>query len=240
MKAPSQGEVALARFDPLSPTFQRDPYPVYARYRAGDPVHLGKPPIPSMPRCHYLFRYEHVAAVLRDDRFGRERLREGRGTPVALPSASTVIRRVARKMLLFADPPRHDRLRRLIDLAFNAELQAVAKERAEEIAPLLLAEALAHDTPDLVTEFAVPLPVLVMSEVLGVPREDRLRIKRWSSDIVAITDLRSSPDHLERASRATAEVAEYLRTEIRARRRPRRLRAVLRAVLRAATTYSAA
>ncbi len=211
------------RFNPFVPGFAREPYGAYRRFREEDPVHLGAPPIPSMPRCYYLFRHEDVRRALSDDRMGRERVRDGgsrRGRPIALPSASTVIRRVARSMLLFADPPRHDRLRALVGRAFGPELHALAERRAREIAPRLLEEAFGHDgRADLVQDFAVPLPVLVMSEVLGVAGADRLRIKRWSADIVAITDLRSSRQQIERASRATAEVAEYLRDQIRARRR---------------------
>jgi cytochrome P450 len=122
-------------------------------------------------------------------------------------------------MLLFADPPRHDRLRQLLESSFSPELHAFAIRRAEDLAPVLLDMALAEEAPDLVQGFAVPFPVLVMSEVLGIPAEERTRVKRWSTDIVAITDLRSSPDALARAMRATGEVAEYLGGLLRERRR---------------------
>lgn len=204
----------LLPFNPVDPSFQADPFPVYATYRESDPVHLGMAPIPSMPRCHYVFRYTDVAAVLRDARFGRERLRAGR----AAPAVTTVIRKVARQMLLFADPPRHDRMRRVMEAAFSPELHARARRRADEIAPVLLDMALADAAPDLVSGFAMPFPVLVMSEVLGVPAEERARIKRWSADIVAITDLRSSDEALARASHATEEAVEYLASLIRERR----------------------
>lgn len=208
-------DTPLARFDPTDPAFRADPYPTYRRYRAADPVHLGVPPIPSMPRCHYVFRHADVAALLRDARLGRARLRAG----AARPDASTVIRKVARQMLLFTDPPRHARIRALMEAAFSPELHARARLRAEALAPVLLEMALAEESPDLVSGFAVPLPVLVMSEVLGIPEQDRPLVKRWSADIVAITDLRSSGAALARASRATAEVADYLAQLIRDRRR---------------------
>ncbi len=208
-------DAGLPPFNPVDPEFQGDPYPVYARYRSSDPVHLGLAPIPSLPRCHYVFRYADVAAVLRDNRFGRERLRAG----TMAPSVTTVIRKVARQMLLFADPPRHDRLRRVVEAAFSPELHARARRRADEIAPVLLDMALSQGTPDLVTGFAIPFPVLVMSEVLGIPAEERARIKRWSTDIVAVTDLRATDAALERASRAAAEVVEYLAALVRDRRR---------------------
>ncbi len=208
-------DAQLPRFDPTDPAFRADPYPTYRRYRAADPVHLGVPPIPTMPRCHYVFRHADVAALLRDPRLGRARLRAGAGRP----DASTVIRKVARQMLLFTDPPRHERMRALMESAFSPELHARARLRAEALAPVLLEMALAEESPDLVSGFAVPLPVLVMSDVLGIPEEDRPLVKRWSTDIVAITDLRSSGAALARASRATEEVADYLSQLIRDRRR---------------------
>lgn len=216
----NRSEIAeLPPFDPLDPSIRDDPYPHYAQFRESRPVHLGLPPLPSLPRCHYVFRHADVAAILEDDRFGRERLKGGSGASSPLGAGSTVIRSVVRRMLLFADPPRHTRLRGLMEAAFSPRIHAAARQRADEVAPLLLEETLATPAPDLIVGLAIPLPVLVMSEVLGVPREDRLRIRQWSSEIVALTDLRSGEDVLERATRSTAEVVDYLRKLLRERRR---------------------
>ena len=60
-------------FDPFRSDFQANPYPEYARFREEAPIHLGTPPMPSMPRCWYLFRYREVSSILLDERFGRDR-----------------------------------------------------------------------------------------------------------------------------------------------------------------------
>lgn len=168
-----------------------------------------------MPRCHYVFRYTEVQATLRDARFGRERVRVGGMSP----AFNTVIRRVARQMLLFADPPRHGRLRRVVTAAMSAELQARAVRRAAEFAPVLLEMTLAEDEPDIIQGFAGPLPVMVMADLLGFPTDHHGRVKAWSTDIAAITDLRPTDKAVERSSRATMEAAEYLQALVDERRR---------------------
>jgi cytochrome P450 len=162
-----------------------------------------------------VFRYAEVQAILRDGRYGRERTRAGG----ADPAFNTVIRRVARQMLLFADPPRHGRLRRVMTAAMSPELQARAVRRAGEFAPLLLDMALAEDAPDIVRHFAAPLPIMVMADLLGFPVDDHGLVKAWSTDIAAITDLRPSDKAVERSSRATMEAAEYLQALVGERRR---------------------
>ncbi len=206
------------RFDPFSSSFQRDPYPIYDLFRGVDPIHRGRPPMPSMPTCWYLFRYRDVSSVLQDDRFGRDR------TGVAdrsarVPSASTVIRRVVRRMVLFADPPRHTRMRRALELAWNKEISHRVSARSEELTASLIEELEARSGGDLMTDLCVPLPVLVMAQALGIPDSHRLRIKRWATSIIALTDLHEDEATLVEAARATAEVVEYLRDLLGYRKR---------------------
>lgn len=209
----------LEPFDPFNDEFREDPYPVYARYRERDPVQLGAPPMPSLPTCWYVFRHQDVWRALQDDRLGRERVRAERGQRTPLPRASTVIRRVVRRMVLFADPPRHDRLRGAMEQAWPPALDRLIEERAAELADRLFAIECRRRRPDLASGVCTPLPVLVMAEVLGVPPRDRLRLKRWSHDIVALTDVHENPEVVEPAGRATAEVVEYLRDLLATRRR---------------------
>lgn len=218
-RAPAPPSEELAAFDPFASAFRADPYPRYADFRLVDPVHRGIAPMPSMPRCWYLFRYRDISAALQDDRFGRGRVGpEGGSHEGGVPSASTVIRRVARRMVLFADPPRHERLRRALEAAWSPDLSKRVAERTGGLARELLDDLLQRPDGDLVGEFCLPLPVLVMSEALGVPASDRLRIRRWASLIVALTDIHEDEAALQDAARATAEVVEYLR-DLLARRR---------------------
>lgn len=203
--------------NPFDPAFQADPYPTYARLLREDPVHRGTPPMPSMPVCWYLFRHADVAFALTDDRFGRER-----GAPTARGSRSgsptSTLRRVARRMVLFADPPRHDRLRAAMEEAWTPELSRSLAHRVPALADGLVREFLSRETADLVREFCIPLPVMVMAEALGVPAGERGRIRDWSSRIVAMTDVHEDEAALADTAEATAEVAAYLRTLLASRR----------------------
>ncbi|MCH7564634.1 MAG: cytochrome P450 [Gemmatimonadetes bacterium] len=212
-------KTALPPFDPFSRDFRANPYPAYARYREADPVNLGVAPIPSLPRCWYVFRHKDVFDALKDDRLGRERVPTGRCVGAELPTTATVIRRVARRMVLFADPPRHHRLRAALDQAWSADLYTRAEARATELAEEMMEEAFQQERFDLMGSLCLPLPVLVIADVLGIPPEDRLRLKRWSHDIVTLSDLHQDRESLVRAGRATAEIVEYLRDVIERRRK---------------------
>lgn len=203
--------------DPFDAEFRADPYPTYARLLRDDPVHRGTPPMPSMPVCWYVFRHADVARALGDERFGRER-----GTPMERDrrprTATAVLRRVARRMVLFADPPRHDRLRGALDRAWTPELSRHLARRVPALANKLVADLLRERRVDLVSAFCVPLPVLVMAEALGVPVHEHARIRDWSTRIVALTDVHEDEGARGDAADATAEVVEYLRSLLLTRR----------------------
>src|SRR5262249_52961945 len=127
---------------------------------------------------------------------------------------------------LNADPPRHTRLRLLVNKAFTPRT-------VEGLAPFVrgfveeaLGKALARGRMDVMADLAFPLPATVIAEMLGVPPEDRDCFKRWSDESTAVVgNLPSnlSPDVLRRSLAATEELQEYFRGIIAARRaEPRR------------------
>jgi cytochrome P450 len=119
-----------------------------------------------------VFGYEAVRAVLADHAaFSSARAMGGGGGNVLGDS------------LIAADPPRHRRLRALVDRAFTPRAVQALAPRIEQLAEELLA-AFAGPELDFVAAFATPLPVLVIAEILGVPGEDRADFKRWSDAVV--------------------------------------------------------
>lgn len=208
-------ELSLQRFDPLDPAFIADPYPLYHRFRALDPVHEGKPPFPSVARCYYAFRYEDVAAVLTDPRLGRTRPGQRAPTPPEGRSA----RSVGRGMVLFHDPPEHHRLRTLLATAFSPDFVQSRQPHVERVVRRLIGALPAGEEVDLVEGLAAPLPVLVIGAILGLPDEDADRVRAWSDDLIAATDPRPTLDGVSRASSATAEMLPYLRGIVRERQR---------------------
>lgn len=206
------------RFDPLDESFREDPYSHYRHFRRNDPVHRGAAPIPSRPDCVYLFRYRDVRRVLEDPDFGRGGARDE--VPEG-PSRSGPTRHLAgivRRMLLFTDPPAHTRLRALMSEAVDPELLHGIAGEVPGIVDGLLDELEAGDGPDAMADLAVPLPVLVMARLLGLPAGDLPRFKAWSRDIVSFADVRREEGVPERAARATRELADHL-GEVLARRR---------------------
>lgn len=93
--------------------------------------------------------------------------------------------------LLGLNPPDHRQMRSLVSKAFTPKAIADLQPRIREIAKELLEAVIKKGEMDLVKEFAYPLPVIVIAEMLGIPKEDRAQFKQWSDDIVNSAELSS-------------------------------------------------
>jgi unspecific monooxygenase len=127
---------------------------------------------------------------------------------------------VRRRSFLTMDPPDHTRLRRLVSKAFTARLIERLRPRAEELVAELLDAVPAGVTADLLGALAYPLPVILISELLGVPPEDRDLFKGWSDALARglDPDFLLPADDLAQRDAARAQFADYFR-ELAARRR---------------------
>jgi hypothetical protein len=125
--------------------------------------------------------------------------------------------------MLTSDPPVHTRLRKLVSKAFTPRAVENLRPRIQEIVDDLLTDAEKAGSMDLVTALAYPLPVIVISEMLGVPPEDRAMFKKWSDEVVAtLGGPFIGPDVIERARLAIESLADYLVPIIRDRRENQR------------------
>jgi cytochrome P450 len=154
--------------DPLFTELRREEPLVRVRLPYGEPAWLAT-------------RYEDVKVVLGDPRFSRAastdrdepRTRMHRGRP---------------GNILTFDPPEHSRLRRLVAKAFTVKRVEALRSRAQEIADGLVDSMLAQGAPaDLVEDFALPLPITVICELLGVPVDDRAGFRLWSDAFLSTT-----------------------------------------------------
>ena len=164
-------EGLMTLFDPRRVA---DLYPTYAWLRDARPIWQ------PVERVYVLSRLEDCDAVLRDPRFGRAEAgrlglrRIGQGAKVAAE-------RPAVRSFLALNPPDHTRLRRLVSRAFTPARVRDLGPRIEEIAAGLIETASATSgTVDLIEALASPLPVTVISELLGVPSADYDRLVGWS------------------------------------------------------------
>jgi len=202
-------------FDPFLPEFNADPYPFYHRLREADPVHQ------SPLGFWVLTRYDDCVMVLRDPRFGRA------GFEGLLESVygNTVEQGRLPTSMLFRDPPDHTRLRGLVSRAFTPRVVEGLRPRIQQIVDGLLDRVQGAGRMEVISDLAYPLPVTVISEMLGVPEGDRERIKQWSADIARSLDaigLRTDPEIVDRGRTGRHAIGDYFRSLIPERKkRPR-------------------
>jgi unspecific monooxygenase len=201
--------IAIIGFDPFDPAFHTDPYSHYRRLSAAGPLQR------TQAGIWVTTSHELCGQVLRDPRFGH-RPRFGVGRKVGPFRATPVAE--DRRSFLTLDPPDHTRLRRLVSKAFTARLVERWRPRISELVDSLL-DGVSGDV-DLISTLAYPLPVVLISELLGVPPEDRDRFKVWSNALARglDPDFMLPPAEIARRDQARAEFAEYFR-ELADRRR---------------------
>jgi cytochrome P450 len=205
------------QFDPLSPEFKRDPYPVYAVLREETPIFYH-----DTMRFWFVSRHEDVSALLRDRRFGRSiehiMSREEAGLPPRNPAYASFHKLGAHSMF-DKEPPDHTRLRSLVHKVFTPRRVELLRGKIEAISNDLIDRALPKGRMDLLEDFAVPIPVTVIAELLGISESDRHHLRPWSNDIVALYELNHTPEQAARAIAAAEEFSDYLRNLARLRKR---------------------
>ncbi|GGS21949.1 cytochrome P450 [Streptomyces nojiriensis] len=188
--------MALVDLSAHTDAFNADPYPFYAALRTAGPVHrlvLGG------ERTWLVVGHEEARQALTHPGLSKDWL----GSELF---ASTLPVQAVATSMLDTDPPRHTRLRRLVAREFTARRVESLRPRVQQITDGLLDAMAARPDrrADLIASFAVPLPMTVICELLGVPGLDRERFRSWSGEIVA------PPDGVGADPRAVAEMTAYL------------------------------
>jgi cytochrome P450 len=197
----------------LRPGQAADPYPAYARWRSGRPVW------PVDERLSVVTSHAACDAALRDARLGHAEATAARG--IISRAAGGEAPEPQRRSFLMMNPPDHTRLRRLVAKAFTPATVRRLAPRIEEITTAWLATADAADGPvDLITTLAAPLPVVVISELLGIPPADRQLLVSWSDALARGLDpaFLLPAEEITRQLQAREEFAEYLAGLLRQRR----------------------
>lgn len=200
--------------DLSSPRHKANPHPLYARLRSEAPV--VQIVFGDKKPAWLVTRYADVAAALKDPRLAKNPFRtltaEEQGRQI--PWIPKFIRPLMSGML-DQDPPDHTRLRGLVHKAFTPRTVEELRLRIEAITGGLVARARARGGMDLLEELAVPLPITVISEMLGVPEPERPRFRALTSRVVSIV----SPTDMLRALPSLWMLMRYLRSLIARRRR---------------------
>jgi cytochrome P450 len=204
----------LAGFDPFAAEVIAEPARWYARMRTEQPVFR----VPG----HGFFlvtRYEDVLAATRDtetfsNRFTSPGLALGRGSPEVQAQVDAILAEGYPRTptLLTNDPPAHTRFRRLVSRAFTPRRVASWQPEIERLSTELIGRFAGRGSVELVTEFAVPLPIGVIADALGVPR-------RWTDDSTDLIGADVTDERRLAAARGLVEFQRYFAAELDDRRR---------------------
>lgn len=190
---------------PFGPTEALRLHPTFGELRTTEPVSRVR--LPYGGEGWLVTRYADAKLVMTDARFSRAAA-VGADVPRLSPEPGG-----AASMVLM-DPPEHTRVRRLVAQAFTPRRVEAITPRVEQIADELLAEMISAGPPaDLVEHYALPLPVMVICELLGVPYADRDRFRDWSTVVMSMTAYSA-----EDVDRALTDFSEYLWDQIDDRR----------------------
>jgi cytochrome P450 len=163
----------------FSDEVRRNPYPLYDQLRSAAPLFQ----VPGTG-LWMIFDYEGVKRALADhDAFSS---------------------RYGPEWLIFLDPPRHTKLRALLTRAFTPRVVASLEPRIRELSRALLDQTIERGEMDLAADFSVPLPLMVIAAMLGIPAADRPRFTRWNDAI-----LNMSYTILDRGEAARAATEEF-------------------------------
>ncbi|SDY22230.1 Cytochrome P450 [Evansella caseinilytica] len=199
----------MAKIDFLNEAFIRNPFPVYHGVREKDPVYRFL--LPTGQYAWIITRYDDAVKVLSDPRFITTPPHLMEASKSAGPPHKDIISR----NLLSVNPADHRRLRRLIQKAFTPQMIEKLRSRIEEIANDLLDKVQPKGKINLIEDYAFPLPIIVICEMLGVPLEDQDKFRKWSDVIMEGVN---NPQFAEQSENVMAAFVDYLQHLIASRR----------------------
>jgi pimeloyl-[acyl-carrier protein] synthase len=208
--ASSDASLSLVRL--LEPEVLANPYPLYHRLRSEDPVHWDR-----FLQTWVVTRYNDVVTVLNSfsaDRTPTPEQLSSMGLSALNPIATVMV-----KQMLFMDAPAHTRLRGLASAAFTPQRVAALRSHIQEIAEDLVDKVQDRGRMDIIADFAAPLPAIVTAEMLGVPTEDHVNLKKWSADFAEMLgNFQHNPDRVSRVLASTNNLVTYFQEAIRGMR----------------------
>jgi cytochrome P450 len=203
----------LSRFDFFNPEVMRNPYPYFAEMREQQPIYYDK-----KLQAHVLSRYEDVSFALKNHALFSStkiriagKLQEERSAAAELGSVSN---------LVSTDPPLHSRMRGLVSRAFTPKQISAMEPRVRELSQQLVADMTSASEFDFMEGLASPLPVTIISEMLGIDPSRRRDFKRWSDSLIQSGNASLlSGKASEEVVRNAKEMLTYMKEVAEARRR---------------------
>ncbi|MCS7069551.1 MAG: cytochrome P450 [Meiothermus sp.] len=191
------------------PAFVYDPYPTLAHLREHLPVFYDE-----VWKKIFFLRYEDIANLLREKRLGRSITHLLSRDELGWPPPNPLTRdfdHFQENHMLDNEPPKHTRLKGLMLKAFTPARVEGLRGKIQGIVHGLLDRAEDRGQMDLLRDYAEPLPVTVIAELLGVPEEDRPLLRPWSAKIVKLYELGYTDEQAREANQAVVEFSDYIR-----------------------------
>ncbi|WP_223702645.1 cytochrome P450 [Sutcliffiella deserti] len=200
----------------------------YARQFINDPYHFFKMASNKNPVLWYQFfnvegwlvtGYKEAEKTLKDSRFVKEV--QGVVSPEQLnpiPENLAPVVNLTRNMMLFRDAPNHTRLRGLVNKAFTPKMTERLRPTIYKMAQYLIEARKGKDVHELIRDFSYSLPVMVITELIGVPKEDRDLFRKWSDSFLKFIDINTTEEDWEEAAPDLKEAAQYMRELIAVKR----------------------
>jgi cytochrome P450 len=192
--------------DFTSPAFKQNPFPAWEDLRTTEPLY--RFPVTEGQYAWMVTRYEDAQAILKDQRFIKNRMTLlSEEEKDQIDRSSPTLKLLSYNMLA-ADAPDHSRLRRLVSKTFTPRMIEGLRNRIQQITDDLLDQVQERGEMNLINDFAFPLPVTVICEMLGIPAEDRQQFRKWSN---AILDQSGPFDANRQAPPEVEEFTDYVR-----------------------------
>jgi cytochrome P450 len=205
----NENDPGLSLYNLLDPQVRANPYPLFHRLRAEDPVHWD-------PFIHawVVTRYADVITVL------HHFLAYKPAPPEVLKemglSALDPLAKVMMKQMLFMDPPAHTRLRGLAAKVFTPYRMEKLRLHIRDIISSLLDKVQSKGRMDVLADFAEPLPAIVTAELLGLPASDFKQLKLWSADFAErLGNFHQNPDGMQRVLQSLQDMRDYFEAAVR-------------------------
>ena len=198
------------------PAIQVDPYPHYQRLRNDAPVCWNG-------RTWLISRYDDIVTLLNDPRMSSARTEQTFAVlPPDVQQELTPLRSILGSRMLLSDPPKHTRLKAIVNKAFSPRMIEGRRTSIERICHGFIDEVIDKGTMDVMADVATKLPGWAITDILGVPYEDQPRFTRWARDQVAIYDRAGLTQDrvgiMRQGQKSMLEMKAYLEVVIEQRR----------------------
>ncbi|MCC7367834.1 MAG: cytochrome P450 [Chloroflexi bacterium] len=203
----------MNEYAPFDAAFKADPFPLFRQLQVERPVHRVN--LAGVGPIWLIARYDDAMAVLSDPRFVKDARHVLTPAQKSRFPKLTPALALLQQSMLSQDPPNHTRLRALVSRAFTPRRIDGLRPRIQQLADELLDKMAPRGEADLITDYALPIPITIIGELLGVPDQDRVRLRAWSSAFISAPPTDKS---VEQLASAVDEYVDFFRSLFALRR----------------------